>query len=175
MKLIIITPPKNEKGEISTIKSLFEHGLECLHVRKPELSKDEIEDYINEIPAIYHSKVVLHSDYPKFHSLEELKGYTGKAEYAFLAPVFDSISKTGHKSPFTDRLYNFLRFDPELHKAIKNKKIIALGGVDEDKIDLLRKTGFYGVAILGALWQAKDPLAKFLRLKAKCEKTDLVY
>jgi thiamine-phosphate pyrophosphorylase len=176
MKLIIISSPAPVPNEHEIINFLFKEGLEIFHIHKPSFSKEEIKDFTKQIPSKYHSKIFLHSDFPKFHSLEELENYhpSKPAQEAFLSPVFDSISKQGYKSKFSDRLYTLLQFHPSLISAIRGKNIIALGGIDEDKIELVRKTGFAGAAVLGAIWNSKDPLEKFLRIKAKCQKTDLV-
>ena len=59
--------------------------------------------------------------------------------------------------------------------ALKGKNIFALGGIDEDKIEICRELGFVGVAILGAIWQRENPIDKFNRIKEKCLKKDLVF
>ena len=175
MKLIVISSSAPVPNEQTLINSLFEEGLENFQVHKPDCSKEEIKNFIQQIPSKYHNKIFFHSDFPKFHSLKELGNYKGKYEYAFLSPIFDSISKAGYKSKFSDRLYNFLLFHPELINTVNGKNIIALGGIDEDKIELARKAGFAGVAAVGAIWNNKNPVEKFLRIKAKCEKKDLAH
>ena len=57
----------------------------------------------------------------------------------------------------------------------KKKKIIALGGIDEDKIDMVNDSGFSGIALLGAIWQNENPVGKFKRIKEKWLKKELVY
>jgi thiamine-phosphate pyrophosphorylase len=173
MKLIVISSPVAVPNEHQIITSLFEEGLETFHVLRPDPNKQEVKALIQKIPSKYHSRIVMHADYPKFHSLKEMEDYKGKDEYAFLSPVFDSISKPGYKSPFSDRMNRFLKFKPELMTAIKGKNIIALGGIDEDKISMARKIGFAGVAVLGAIWNSKDPVQKFIKIKAKCQKKDI--
>jgi thiamine-phosphate pyrophosphorylase len=174
MKLIVISPATPVPNEHEIISSLFKEGLEIFHIHKPDLSKTEIKDYIHKIPAAYQDRVVSHADFPKFHSLQELADHKGKYEYAFLSPVFDSISKAEYKSKFSDKMNRFLKMKPELIGAVSGKNIIALGGIDEDKIALVRKIGFTGVAVLGAIWNSKNPVEKFIRIKAKCEKKDIV-
>jgi hypothetical protein len=175
MKLIVISSPAPVPNEHEIINSLFEEGLEIFHIHKPSFSKEETEKFIQQVSSKHPNKIFLHSDFPKFHSLKELKEYKGKYEYAFLSPIFDSISKKDYKSKFSDRLYNFLLFDPELIHTITGKNIIALGGIDEDKIALVRRAGFSGVAVLGAIWNSKNPVEKFKRIKAKCQKKDLTF
>lgn len=80
------------------------------------------------------------------HSLEEVKLYKDNFDYVFLSPIFDSISKKGYKSAFTEK---------ELKKAsqdgIIDKKVVALGGVTFDKISFLKDLGFGGAAMMGGL------------------------
>lgn len=96
-----------------------------------------------------------------YHTLGSLKlqnpGYT----YVFLSPVFDSISKLGYKSTFNEE---------SLKQVIRNTsfEVIALGGVDENKIDRARELGFHGVGLLGGLWRAEDPVEKFKRIQQLC-------
>ena len=177
MKLIVISHPSIFPNEHLVITSLFENNLEIFHIHKPNFSKQEIQNYIQQFSEKYRSRIFLHFDFPKFHSLQELEasslhGGLGRSggEYAFLSPIFDSISKAEHKSKFSTRLNQFIQVQPELTTSIKGKNIIALGGIDEDKIDLARKLGFTGVAVLGAIWNSKDPVWKFKRIKAICEK-----
>ena len=133
MKLIVISSPTPVPNEHEIINSLFEEGLEIFHVHKPDFSKQEIKDFIQQIPSKYHNRIALHSDFPKFHSLEELKAHKEKYDYAFLSPIFDSISKEGYKSKFSHRLHRTSQIKSELISAISGKYIIALGGIDEDK------------------------------------------
>lgn len=86
-----------------------------------------------------------------FHSIQEIASNTVAFDYAFLSPVFSSISKKGYtakkfKAPAT-------RFP-----------VIALGGVDGHNISLAVKWGYKGVAVLGAIWQKDDPAAYFEKL-----------
>ena len=50
-----------------------------------------------------------------------------------------------------------------------NYVAIAMGGVDEDKIEKARTFGFDGVAILGALWKSNEIVAKFKRIQELCK------
>ena len=175
MKLIVISSSIAVPNEHEIVTSLFEEGLEIFHIHKPSFSKGETEKFIRQIPSKYHNQIFLHSDFPKFHSLEELTAHKGKYEYAFLSPVFDSISKEGYKSKFRHRLHRFSQIKSELIRAISGKAVIALGGIDEDKIETCRELGFAGVAVLGAIWNSSSPIEKFKRLKTLCQKKDLVF
>ena len=78
------------------------------------------------------------------HSLEEVKLYKNDFDYVFLSPIFDSISKQGYKSAFTE---DELRRASE--EGIIDEKVVALGGVTYDKISLLKDLGFGGAAMMG--------------------------
>ncbi|MBI3501777.1 MAG: thiamine phosphate synthase [Bacteroidetes bacterium] len=159
MKLIVISSPENIPNEIGIINSLFENGLEIFHIHKHDFSEEEIKNYFGRFPKKYSCRIFYHSQFPKFYSLNELDNYYKKYEYAFLSPIFDSISKINYKSKFDLQ---------EVKERIKHKKIIALGGIDEDKISICHKLGFAGVAVLGAIWNSPNSIEKFKRLKLLC-------
>jgi len=81
------------------------------------------------------------------HSFEEVNNLVFDVDYAFLSPIYDSISKQNYKSNFTDK--NKLK--QELIKT--NTKVIALGGVTDGKVNELKDLGFDGVAQLGNYWE----------------------
>lgn len=103
------------------------------------------------------------------HSLEELAGnsnragnHTGnqpgghistdpepEADYQFLSPIFDCISKHGYRAAFSpEKLHEAARL------GIINNRVIALGGVTPEKFEILREIGFGGAAMLGCLWKS---------------------
>lgn len=66
-------------------------------------------------------------------------------DYVTLSPIFDSISKTGYHSGFDlDEVKCFL--------TAVDVNVIALGGVTEARLPRIREAGFYGAAMLGALF-----------------------
>jgi thiamine-phosphate pyrophosphorylase len=177
MKLIVISSSESVPNEHGIINSLFEAGMEVLHIHKPNFSKEEIEKFIQKISSEYQNKIVLHSDFPKFHSVKELEEYQGKYEYAFLSPIFDSISKAGYGSSLDLRKIKLILQKRKVHPGGEDLggALIALGGIDEDKIEICQQLGFVGVAVLGAIWKNSDPVEKFKRLKNLCQRRDLVF
>jgi thiamine-phosphate pyrophosphorylase len=181
MKLIVISSPQNFKGEIEIVCSLFENGLEFFHVHKPTSLPWEIQNYLQLFPEKYRNKIFLHSDFPKFHSLEELQYisplFSNKKKMFFLSPIFNSISKKGYKSMFTLQelklFLQLLKTNPTLQQKLG--WACALGGIDESKIEACHKLGFAGVAVCGAIWNDENPQKKFLSIKNKCMGKDLVY
>lgn len=80
------------------------------------------------------------------HGFQEIENLPIHIDYVFLSPVFDSISKEGYKSAFADQelLRMFLRQT--------NKRVIALGGMNNDTIPVCEELGFDGYAMLGYFW-----------------------
>ena len=61
MKLSVVSSKRKVDGEIGIIVSLFEKGLETLHLRKNHYSKSKFKKYLKAIPKKYHNRIVLHS------------------------------------------------------------------------------------------------------------------
>lgn len=92
------------------------------------------------------------------HDVELLQREFKEFEYIFLSPVFDSISKSGYKTPFVpDELTRIIPTSPNA--------VIALGGITTENIPKVRAMGFAGCAVLGSMWEAGDPVEAFVRLR----------
>ena len=61
MKLLVITPSKDVADEPTLVTKMFESGLRTLHLRKPKHSTNQMREYIKEIPAHFHNRIVVHS------------------------------------------------------------------------------------------------------------------
>jgi thiamine-phosphate pyrophosphorylase len=175
MNLIVITYETIFDGEASAINRLFERGMETLHLRKPQATKEELGILLSQIDEKFHSRIVLHDHFSlndsfrlkgvhlnrrnsqcpnrqglslsrSCHSLEELEN-NDDFNYVFLSPVFDSISKPGYNHAFSQE-------ELRMAKERINEKVIALGGISSETIPLVKAYGFGGVAVLGALWGA---------------------
>ena len=84
------------------------------------------------------------------HSLEELKT-ASECDYAFLSPIFDSISYRGCVSAFAlAELQQFFARTPQCRNAV------ALGGVTPEHLRELRACGFTGAAFLGYIFNAAE-------------------
>lgn len=180
MKLILITAPEYFVEEDQILTTLFEEGLDILHLRKPDTEAIYAERLLTLIPEKYHKKIVVHDHFDlcdeyklkgihlnsrnplvpdnysghisaSCHTLDEVKADKKTCDYVFLSPIFDSISKHGYSSKFTPE---------EIREAVKadiiDKKVIALGGIDEENILRVKDLGFGGAAIMGALWSKFD-------------------
>ncbi|MDE7133952.1 MAG: thiamine phosphate synthase [Rikenellaceae bacterium] len=112
------------------------------------------------------------------HSTDEAATalYEGKADYIFLSPVFDSISKPGYASAFDlDRLRAFLRSLP----TGMRQKVVALGGVTGENITICREAGFGGAAMIGSAWVVRDgeidpesTLDNIIKMRDKWQQTE---
>lgn len=87
------------------------------------------------------------------HSLQEVLADWQNLNYAFLSPIFDSISKEGYTAAGFDQ--------QELADTLQQAQmpVYALGGVSIDKVPLVRRMGFQGIGLLGAVWGSADPVA----------------
>lgn len=80
------------------------------------------------------------------HSIEELRSLDNQFDYAFLSPIFPSISKQGYEGNLDMQAVQSYLQKP--HQT----KVIALGGIDDSKIAQLQEWGFDGYAMLGNIW-----------------------
>jgi len=62
-QLIVISPPENKTDEINILQSLFNSGLQIFHLRKPDFSKKDIEEYLLRISSEFYPRIVLHNHY----------------------------------------------------------------------------------------------------------------
>lgn len=81
------------------------------------------------------------------HSVEAYNELPDHFSYAFLSPVFDSISKIDYKA---------VKFDLEKRKD-KATRLIGLGGIQRENIQEVVRMGFDGAALLGAIWNSQNP------------------
>ena len=178
MKPIVITHPLLLSNEFEAVNTLFENGLEILHVRKPDFNKEELQQWIKSVDERFHKRMMIHSHlllfeemdlkgvhftsynrhlidkYKDFnckkststHSIDELNQWSEYVDYAFLSPVFESISKKGYQPTMAiDNIQAFLNTN-------RKSSVIALGGIDSHNADKVKEIGFDGLAILGSLW-----------------------
>jgi len=81
------------------------------------------------------------------HSMTELVNLSDAFNYAYISPVFESISKSGY-GPAVDKtmLKTFLANEHEV-------AVFALGGINMSTVDEARELGFDGVALHGHIWE----------------------
>lgn len=173
--LVIITEPGFFPGEAEALRRLLD-GLECrVHLRKPGSAEADMRRLVESLPEELRPRLTLQdhlrlapeygaggvhptSRFPEIpagwcglvsrscHSLDEV-AVCRDADYLFLSPVFDSISKSGYSSAFSDA---------QLREAAGRQigpRVYALGGVRPENFPLLKEYGFGGAALLGHVWK----------------------
>lgn len=180
MKLIVLTEPGFFIEEDKILTSLFEEGLDTLHLRKPDSEPVYCERLLSLIPDIYHNRIVVHDHHylvDEFHlmgyhlsrrndtcthvhtgtctrtcySLSEVVQEKDRCSYVLLRNIFDSISEPTNKASFSSEELLEAR-----QKGILDRKVMAEGGVSLDSIPALRELGFGGIAVRGELWRHFD-------------------
>lgn len=179
--LIAFTSPTPVANEAEYIYELLSEGFDYVHLRHPDMSADRMSDIIGSVPPYLHPRIRLHSNFGLLyrfdlagvqlnsrekdipmscnsitrscHQYDELEDYD-KYLYQTLSPIFPSISKPGY----------FASFDPtDLKGKVSGKRVVALGGVTEDKFDFLKDNGFIGAAMLGAIWNTEKDFKTNIR------------
>lgn len=171
IRLFAITQPEFWLGESEAIvRLLTEGGYDRVHVRKPGCSERDIETLLSAVPVRLRSRLSLHDCHemalrfgtgvhlnsrnqvlpPGFkgvlsrscHLLKEL-GDIDAFDYVFFSPVFESVSKKGYMPRYT--------VDELRRSNLVTHKVIALGGVRPEVLQLLENLGFGGAAMLGCV------------------------
>ncbi len=180
MKLIIMTKPTFFVEEDKILASLFDEGLDNLHLYKPGAEPMYSERLLTLLPDDYYGKITVHDNFylkdeyglrgihldddkveipSKYKgrisrtccALEQLKEAKKKSDYVFLDYVFDSQTYQEKKAAFSQS---------ELKEASKrgliDKHVYALGGMNLDNLHVAKDLGFGGVVICGDLWNRFD-------------------
>ena len=174
MRTVIITTPSFFTGEAEAICRFLASGDAWrVHLRKPGSGEEEMRRLIATIPHEFYGRLSLHDHHKlaaeyglggihlksrnpeapdgwhglvskSIHSVEEIGSLTD-VDYAFLSPIYPSISKPGYKADFSI----------EALSGHVGAKVFALGGVTTDKFAELEAAGFGGAAMLGAAWRPR--------------------
>lgn len=170
-----------QKEKQIILSLLQSNQIEYFHIRKPNFDLNQMSLWLKDFPLEYRERLSLHdcvelakefqiggvhlnkrNNYTlplgfqgrisrSCHSISEVVEWKPKSDYVFLSPIYNSISKAGYESRFTEN---------ELKKAVAegiiDSKVFALSGVDFKKLPELRKIGFSSAAMLGCLWQNNE-------------------
>ncbi len=85
-----------------------------------------------------------------FHKLTDITSDKREYSYAFLSPVFDSVSQNSLGGGYSRRA--LLVTLPQAKQPV-----YALGGVRPENIEHIAELGFHGAVLLGALWKGDEP------------------
>lgn len=188
MKLVVISPEGYEPREHAVLAELFAAGLERYHVRKPQWTPHVLKNFIRLVPEKWRARLVLHQHHElahelgcggvhfkdssvepalraglerrftsrSCHALSTLSSALGRFDSVFFSPVFPSISKSEYvPSVALDEVSAVLG---RRSAQQRQTTVIALGGITPANAARCAELGFDGVAVLGALWQAREPV-----------------
>lgn len=194
--ILVITPETIVPNESKIINQMFQDGLDLLHIRKPLISQEEMNDFISSIDEQFHGQLVLHNHYDlgksygisRLHFREE--GRKGGEHKPFMNG--NTISTSVHDITTFNALekeweYTFISpFFPSISKkgygidstvieSLKERnnqdvKLIALGGIDYSRIQEVFDLGVDGVALLGAVWESDEPLSVFRKCRREVKR-----
>lgn len=118
-------------------------GIERLHIRELDRQQGRVRRETKSGNFRLSTSV---------HSIAAFNDLDDRWDYAFLSPVFPSISKVGYG---TDR--TVLQELPLRRKSAV--RLVGLGGIDESNYKQVLAAGADGVAVLGAVWNRQQPIA----------------
>ncbi len=180
MKLVIMTKSTFFVEEDKILSSLFDEGMDNLHLFKPGSSPMYSERLLTLLPENYYRKITVHDHYylkqeydlagihiddsstplpdgykGKFSrtctDLAKLKEMKKKSQYVFLKNVFDCIEFKEEKSSFSIN-----QLEMAAKEGLIDKKVYALGGMSLENIKIAKALGFGGVVVCGDLWNRFD-------------------
>jgi thiamine monophosphate synthase len=176
--LAVITSPGDIPGETEHLEGLLEAGVEKLHLRKPG---EGVEGLLERLAPRWASRLVAHGSVElakrygvpqvhgaasgrnglalstSVHSWGELRRLPPGLAYAFISPVFDSISKPGYLASG-----DLLTMPSEPLPC----KAVGMGGVSADTIEMMLTRGWTGAALLGWIWEKpREAVSRFEQVK----------
>ncbi|MDR2429980.1 MAG: thiamine phosphate synthase [Puniceicoccales bacterium] len=193
MLSVVITLPEEFPGEHQVAAELLAAGLWRFHLRKPQWPAERLREWIRAFPEQFCNRLVVHAHaalaaelriggvhlrtgqqrerhWPaemgistSCHSFGELLASAKGAAYATLGPVFPSISKENHAPQRTTEEHAVIiqRWRAEEGRC----PLIALGGISPSNVAQTQALGFDGIAVVGTIWQAENPLKTFHQLR----------
>lgn len=171
-----MTQPTFFVEEDKILSSLFDEGLDSLHLYKPGSSPMYSERLLTLLSNDFYGKITVHDNFylkeeyklhgihiddistpaPKGYkghisrtctSLENLKEAKKNADYVFLKYIFDSQTEPDQKASFTEA-----ELKEASHRGLIDRHVYALGGMNLDNVRMAKELGFGGVVISGDLW-----------------------
>ena len=182
-KLVLLTTPYFFVEEHAILSTLFDEGLELLHMRKPNSEPVYSERLLSLLPERYRKHIVTHDHFylkqefglKGIHlnqrntaapdNKEELQQRKKQMDYVFLSLSPDDNQEASSIDP-----------EKELTTMGKliDKKVYAAGGVTIDNLLQLKERGFGGAVLYGEIWNRfnifsnqdyKDLINHFRKLK----------
>lgn len=91
------------------------------------------------------------------HNLDELSHHEA-SDWVVWGHAFETRSKPGARASSWDSLHQVVQ--------ASSRPVLAIGGINEDNVHLLRQTGIHGVLISDGIWQRPDPVLSARRIQS---------
>ncbi|HET8827734.1 MAG TPA: thiamine phosphate synthase [Pelobium sp.] len=184
MKVIVISNPTPTAKEANLINALFNEGLACFHLRKPNASEAEIEMLLDQIDKQFYPKIALHQhhqlaskfDIKRLHYPERTRKeitaellQNQKEKCFILSTSIHQIESINQAFLFDYTFYgpvfnsiskndyqSVTASDFHIKKKLNGPEIIALGGITDKNLYQIKKMNFDGFALLGFIWQQPE-------------------
>ena len=176
MKLLLLSSPRFFVEEDKILATLFEEGLDILHLRKPNSEPVYCERLLTLLPEKYRQRVITNDhfylrdefdlmgihlskrnpDIPQnykgivtrtCYSLDELAEAKKKSHYVILKNIYDSLSENDNTSHYThEQLRDASR------RGLIDKHVMAQTGITLENINEIRELGFGGAVVCSDIW-----------------------
>ena len=180
MKLVIMTKSTFFVEEDKILATLFDEGMDNLHLYKPGSSPLYSERLLTLLPEECYRKITVHDHFylqNEYHlagihldipgspvpegykgrvsrtctDLLKLKEMRRKSEYVFLKNVFGDFDSDSNEPAFT-----LTRLEEAAANGLLDRHVYALGGATLENIRTAKELGFGGIVIRDDLWNKFD-------------------
>lgn len=181
MKLAIMTKSTFFVEEDKILSSLFDEGLDDLHLCKPGAEPIYSERLLTLLDEDCYGKIIVHGHFylkdeyglkgihigdaetppPQGYrghisrtcrSIDDLKDAKKKSNYVLLRDAFDNPT-SNKKAAFTIE-----QLEDAARRGLIDKHVYAIGGIDIDTMHKAKSIGFGGVVVCSDLWNRFDIL-----------------
>ena len=112
MKIIVISRPDFFEDEAARINTLFGQGMQLLHLRKPNCSKEELASLLRDIHSVNYPLIALHQHHElagefgikRLHFPEQLRLAQSEASLQYLRAQGFVLSTSIHDAAALDSL-----------------------------------------------------------------------
>jgi thiamine-phosphate pyrophosphorylase len=175
-----MTQPTFFVEEDKILTSLFDEGLEILHLYKPDSEPVFSERLLTLLSDEYYKRIMVHTNFylkeeyklrgihiedettpaPKGYKghisrtcthLDQLKEAKRNSDYVLLKYIFDSQTESDQKATF-----NLNDLKEASRRGLIDRHVYALGGMNIDNVKVARDLGFGGIVISGDIWNRFD-------------------
>lgn len=176
MKLLLLSSPYFFVEEDKILATLFEEGLDILHLRKPESEPVYCERLLTLLPDKYHQRIITNDhfylkeefglmgihlshrnpDIPHnyngittctCYSLDELAEAKQQNQYVILKNIYSSTSGSDNYSKYTHQ-----QLRDASRQGLIDKHVMAQTGITLENISEIRDLGFGGAVVCNDIW-----------------------